>query len=895
MSWAWQGGCPDRQDPQAPLGSPLGSDIQVVQPPTSLLPQQYVLASPDSWHPPPAQAQEPKAALDEWYDAKPGSAEVEWPEDTGVGAAVQWADEAPKSPFALPSGGAEAFAAFLDITDKAGFPRNAAQLRWGDHKTKQAHMNEIARVMEGLYKTVNWEFIYSFHEMKDNWNLQTGSICCYIEQKFLEEGGYHKQCMDHLAACIGCMQQWHKSTKHNKSLPAFKKKMVQDHVIKSVDDYDYYARKDELREYCKTCEHMTPFRSGMSGCWYPPFHFGQTFCVHVKVPTFLKQKKADMFKDCEDQLYKMCVRHHAIHVWKSMCDCHPSEESGQSQADVFRNTHGCFILCKFMITEGTECLKFHELASGTQVENPWTGDKVSFASELTDHSKQKRFKQEKHQKPDPNLSLFFKGTKLEDVPMGPKIGRNPVESGSQSFTSSRDAGLLKEHVAGSQLAKYEGPASSSRPAPAPVRQLYRFHTEDSWWTSLCGVMNGSIAKQVHLLPMVQQFGKLLFDDNRMQLTMLLVRKLSQDLRDDPTFKLVKTNSYFSLPSHRKVLDEQDANCKMVCSHMLYAAFELGNYAITCNNVTNWTQLFKQDECNSNRPSVHDGQGPIEVENNGQLEVKHSDLAEYCVFLVFKWNDEGVYVPEHGFGIGLNQFCQPVFGPERTNLMNMLNAAMANQVGQFMVQNAAMWNSTPAPKAVPVPKKAPPPLPEREVPVQLVPQQGEALQTIQAVFPQPPKAPNLAASAPPTIQLENVRLAEPLAILVRTMPIAQPPPVVDHAVVEFKQRPLTVGANSNMHVSAKAPPPPKQQLPLAGPPPPPPGPPPVQPKPNVVPSLQLPEAKPKPVQPPPPLPQGVTLNNGVLGCQFHWQLQTSIQGRGVCLVCDYCYDRQHGLR
>ena len=171
---------------------------------------------------------------------------------------------------------------------------------------------------------------------------------------------------------------------------------------------------------------------------------------------------------------------------------------------------------------------------------------------------------------------------------------------------------------------------------------------------------------------------------------------------------------------------------------------------------------------------------------------------------------------------------------------------------------------------------------------------------------PPKASSLAA---PTIQLENVRLAVPLPSqmpMPMTMPIAQSPPVVDHAVVPF-QRPLTVGAyaNSNMQVCAKAPPPPlRQPLPHAGPQPPPgppqrqllTGPPPVQGQ-SSMPTLaatvhQLQQPEPTPAQPPPPLPQGVTLNNGVLGCQHHWELLTRTHGHGCCLMCDYCYDRGH---
>ena len=43
---------------------------------------------------------------------------------------------------------------------------------------------------------------------------------------------------------------------------------------------------------------------------------------------------------------------------------------------------------------------------------------------------------------------------------------------------------------------------------------------------------------------------------------------------------------FNLSSHNKELDEQAVNDKIVCSQMCYAAYEQGDYAITCHNVTN---------------------------------------------------------------------------------------------------------------------------------------------------------------------------------------------------------------------------------------------------------------------------------------------------------------------
>ena len=138
MSHNWQGGCIDRQDPRAPISTPLASDITVVegvQPPTQLLTEHFQMASQTSIA--QALAEGASAAQDDWHHcSQPGSvqvaeADVSWPgvevaaepdvtfpEDPGVG--VEWQQEAPRSPYALATGGAQAFEEFIYITDMCG-------------------------------------------------------------------------------------------------------------------------------------------------------------------------------------------------------------------------------------------------------------------------------------------------------------------------------------------------------------------------------------------------------------------------------------------------------------------------------------------------------------------------------------------------------------------------------------------------------------------------------------------------------------------------------------------------------------------------------------------------------------------------------------------------------
>ena len=82
----WQGGCIDRQDPRAPISTPLASDITVVegvQPPTQLVPAQFQIASQSSIE--QALAEGSSAGQDDLHHcSQPGSvqvveADVSWP------------------------------------------------------------------------------------------------------------------------------------------------------------------------------------------------------------------------------------------------------------------------------------------------------------------------------------------------------------------------------------------------------------------------------------------------------------------------------------------------------------------------------------------------------------------------------------------------------------------------------------------------------------------------------------------------------------------------------------------------------------------------------------------------------------------------------------------------
>ena len=123
MALNWQHGYCDRQDPQQPTNSPLGSGMSWVQP---VMPEQYCIASSSSLQGQGAgQGQSAAPASDDWHhlahpdDCQPQEAagqqvaevaDVVWPEDLGVCA--QWAGQAPKNAFALDTGGAKAFVDF---------------------------------------------------------------------------------------------------------------------------------------------------------------------------------------------------------------------------------------------------------------------------------------------------------------------------------------------------------------------------------------------------------------------------------------------------------------------------------------------------------------------------------------------------------------------------------------------------------------------------------------------------------------------------------------------------------------------------------------------------------------------------------------------------------------
>ena len=91
---------------------------------------------------------------------------------------------------------------------------------------------------------------------------------------------------------------------------------------------------------------------GMFGCWQPAFEHQLVFVLHIKVPQFDSSTKHE---EAMRDVFQACAMQHKQHVWHVIIDLHCSDRDGQRWQYWHQNTHGCNVMCKFMVNASSEC------------------------------------------------------------------------------------------------------------------------------------------------------------------------------------------------------------------------------------------------------------------------------------------------------------------------------------------------------------------------------------------------------------------------------------------------------------------------------------------------------------------------------------------------------------
>ena len=108
---------------------------------------------------------------------------------------------------------------------------------------------------------------------------------------------------------------------------------------------------------------------GMYGCWQPALELGLVFVVHIRVPQFGAVNKRD---EAKRAVYKALADQRKLNVWNAILDMHCSDIDGQSKEDVQHNTHGCIVMCKFVVNANEQLAELEVFARGCDSKNPVT-------------------------------------------------------------------------------------------------------------------------------------------------------------------------------------------------------------------------------------------------------------------------------------------------------------------------------------------------------------------------------------------------------------------------------------------------------------------------------------------------------------------------------------------
>ena len=81
--------------------------------------------------------------------------------------------------------------------------------------------------------------------------------------------------------------------------------------------------------------------------------------MHIKLPQFGSVTKHD---EAMRDVFQALADQHKLNVWDAIIDMHCSDIDGQRVEDWQHNTHGCTVMCKFLVNANKQLAELEELA-----------------------------------------------------------------------------------------------------------------------------------------------------------------------------------------------------------------------------------------------------------------------------------------------------------------------------------------------------------------------------------------------------------------------------------------------------------------------------------------------------------------------------------------------------
>ena len=201
-------------------------------------------------------------------------------------------------------------------------------------------------------------------------------MCLHIDSHASSTGGYCTKMMNHLGACTLMMLHHHKHLVSGPCMKAFKDQLQ--------EPFDWHKHKGDFKEDQKGSDVLSHINYGMYGCWQPALELGLVFVVHIRVPQFGAVNKHD---EAKRAVYQALADQRKLNVWNAILDMHCSDIDGTGKEDFQHNTHGCIVMCKFMVNANQQLAALEVIARGCDSQNPFTHTLHKWIVEMQNNAK----------------------------------------------------------------------------------------------------------------------------------------------------------------------------------------------------------------------------------------------------------------------------------------------------------------------------------------------------------------------------------------------------------------------------------------------------------------------------------------------------------------------------
>ena len=197
--------------------------------------------------------------------------------------------------------------------------------------------------------------------------------------------------------------------------------------------------------YQKGSDVLSHTNYGMYGCWQPALELGLVLAVHIRVPQFGAANKHD---EAKRAVYQALADQRKLNVWNCILDMHCSDIDGTRKEDFQHDTHGCIVMCKFMVNATEQLAELEVIARGCDSQNPFTHTLHKWTVEMQSNARIKQFAKSKDE-PKPTNAIFYNGVECKGEHVIEDLDQRAMDNaGLPSWTSASTAHAVQQKAQG---------------------------------------------------------------------------------------------------------------------------------------------------------------------------------------------------------------------------------------------------------------------------------------------------------------------------------------------------------------------------------------------------------------------------------------------------------------